>query len=108
MTVSDLDIVKSFGDCLRDSEFSDWKTVQKFINMELEGGHFLPRKRIEDVITSLEESGFLNKIDNRFTYKHKEVYHTQIIRNVLPALGGGLPDWSREDDFEDKKELEYE
>lgn len=68
-----------------DTEFMSILELQKFIAEDAEnGGHYLPLSEIETVLEILVLAKFIDKVGDLYTYKHKNINHVTIVKNVVP------------------------
>lgn len=68
-----------------DTEFVSVLELQKFIaDKREEGGHYLPVSEIETVLEILVLAKFLDKVGNLYTYRHKNIEHVTVVKNIVP------------------------
>ena len=69
----------------KDVEFVSASELQKFISEKIEeGGLYLELQKIRNVLDTLCLSEFLEKVGDFYTFKHKFITHTNVIKNVVP------------------------
>lgn len=69
-----------------DSEFVSAPELQKFIEEDFSnGGYNIELAKIRMVLDILTLAEFLDKVGEFYTFKHKNINHTQIIKNVVPV-----------------------
>lgn len=69
-----------------DVEFVSALELQKFISEDSEnGGFYIDLPKIRMVLDILSLAEFLDKVGELYTFKHKIITHTQIVKNIVPV-----------------------
>jgi len=69
-----------------DVEFVSALELQKFISEDSNnGGFYIELPKIRMVLDVLSLAEFLDKIGDCYTFKHKIINHTQVIKNIVPV-----------------------
>ncbi len=70
----------------KDLEFVSALELQKFISEDSDnGGFYIELSKIRMVLDILSLAEFLDKLGDCYTFKHKNIIHNQIIKNVVPV-----------------------
>ena len=69
-----------------DVEFVSALELQKFISEDSDnGGFYIELPKIRMVLDILTLAEFLDKVGECYTFRHKSITHTQVVKNIVPV-----------------------
>ena len=69
-----------------DVEFVSALELQKFISEDSDnGGFYIELPKIRMVLDILSLAEFLDKVGECYTFRHKSITHTQVVKNIVPV-----------------------